>query len=182
MTYDIRYWDGYAASNEARYSDEFAGFVAGLAGSLRCGSVLEAGCGTGIDLRRITGPVLAAGADLNAVALGMAARMMPTGLYARCGIERLPFGDSSVDMVFTHGLLNHLDEGAVEAGTAELYRVSSKYVASFEEYLADEGRIDDRRHGRNMGRRWAGMGARIISDVQMHPDIDGTRFTLAAKR
>ena len=54
MEYDKEFWDKYADANESRYNKEFAGFVRNLATSLKCSSVLEIGCGTGIDLRLFT--------------------------------------------------------------------------------------------------------------------------------
>ena len=51
VEYNREFWDRYADENESRYNEEFAKFVRDLASSLRCSSVLEIGCGTGIDLR-----------------------------------------------------------------------------------------------------------------------------------
>ena len=53
MEYDKDFWNKYADENESRNNDEFTKFMTNLARSLHCTSILEIGCGTGIDLREI---------------------------------------------------------------------------------------------------------------------------------
>ena len=182
-TYDAGFWDAYADGNEARYNPEFARFVAGLAASLRCSGVLEVGCGTGIDLRLLPGGTRACGADPSARALGIARREMPSADFCGARIEDLPFADSSVDLVFTHQLLNHLGDGEVGAGIPEMLRVASRYVMSCERFGEDGAGAGGRAVFRDMRRRWSGHGVRVVSDVDMHSDIepDGARFTLVRK-
>ena len=52
MNYDTEFWKNYALENESRINEEFTKFITDLAMSLRCTSVLEIGCGTGIDLQK----------------------------------------------------------------------------------------------------------------------------------
>lgn len=183
MTYDAEYWDSYADKNESCYNGPFAEFVSGLASSLRCASVLEVGCGTGIDLRKFPDAMRVVGVDLNDRALAIAKEKMPSAEFKKGDIARLPLGDSSIDMVFTHQLLNYLDEHALEKGMREMYRVASLYILNCEKYGEAEGDIDSRHRYRNMRRRWAGYDARIVSDVDMHEEIepDRVRFTLVKK-
>ena len=142
MEYDQGYWSDYAGDNEDRYNGEFAAFVRDLVSSLRCGSVLEIGCSTGIDLRLMGEQVRVFGADLNEGALEVARAKMPRGDFRVCDIARLPFGDSSMDFVFTHQLLNYLDDRTLEAGMAEMLRVAGRYIMSCEMYGTDGGVID----------------------------------------
>ena len=65
MNYNEKIWDDYANNNESRYNDEFSKFTRDLATSLRCTSVLEIGCGTGIDLRLFPDTFQIFGIDLN---------------------------------------------------------------------------------------------------------------------
>ena len=65
MNYDESFWRKYADENESRYNEEFAKFTKDLAISLRCTSVLEIGCGTGIDLRLFPDTFQIHGVDLN---------------------------------------------------------------------------------------------------------------------
>ena len=72
MSYNKEFWDKYADENEARYNEEFAKYTRDLATSLHCTSVLEIGCGTGIDLRLFTDEYKIHGIDLNDNALNIA--------------------------------------------------------------------------------------------------------------
>ena len=108
MTYDEGFWDKYTEGNEERYNEEFAKFTRDLAISLRCTSVLEIGCGTGIDLRLFPDSFKVYGLDLNEKALGIAREKFPRGDFKKGSITELPFEDSSIDFVFTHQLLNYL--------------------------------------------------------------------------
>ena len=77
MSYDKDFWDKYANENESRFNAEFAKFVKDLAVSLRCTSVLEIGCGTGIDLRLFPETMDIHGVDLNDTALNIAKEKLP---------------------------------------------------------------------------------------------------------
>ena len=65
MSYNRKFWDEYTKENESRYNEEFAKFIRDLTTSLRCTSVLEIGCGTGIDLRLFPEIYEIHGVDLN---------------------------------------------------------------------------------------------------------------------
>lgn len=175
MEYGEDYWSEYARGNEARYNHEFAVFVRDLVASLRCQSVLEVGCGTGIDLRLLGDDMRIYGADLNGPALEAAREGMPRGDFRRCDIRKLPFEDSSVDFVFTHKLLNYLDDDTLDAGISEMHRVARRYVMSCEVYGADGEVINGAYRRRDISRRWLGRNVRIVSDVEMHPEIDPDR-------
>ena len=181
--YDENYWNQYALENETRYNRNFADFVGGLAMSLRCHSVLEVGCGTGIDLRSIADNIRILGVDTNILALQMARIMEPRGTFQMGDIRRLPLDDSCVDIVFTHKLLNYLDDDTLDKGMAEMYRVSKKYVMSCEMYHEDEVPMHNGCRYRNMARRWNGYNTVVVSNVQMHCDIDseGPYFVLVRK-
>ncbi len=183
MEYDKEFWDAYAEGNESRYNEEFAKFVKDLAGSLRCTSVLEIGCGTGIDLRLFPDTFQVTGIDLNDSALAVARDKMPSATFETGSIADLPFEDSSVDFVFTHQLLNYLDDDALEKGVAEMYRVAKRYVMNCEKYSPTEEWIDDHHRYRNMLERWMNYRVRMVSNVDMHEDIDPnkSRFTLLRK-
>ena len=70
MKYDTEFWNKYADENESRYNEEFAKYVTNLVSSLPgVQSVLEIGCGTGIDLRLFPDSFQLHGIDLNEHAL-----------------------------------------------------------------------------------------------------------------
>ena len=183
MDYDKPFWDRYASENEARYNEEFAKFVRDLAASLRCSSVLEIGCGTGIDLRLFPESFGVTGIDLNDMALEIAKEKQPSVEFKKGSITDIPFEDSSVDFVFTHQRLNYLDDPTLEKGVAEMYRVAKKYIMNCERYEESESEIDDNRKFRNMKNRWMNYKVKIVSNVDMHEEIDPdkTRFTLLKK-
>ena len=183
MTYNREFWDKYTEENETRYNEEFAKFTKDLAVSLRCTSVLEIGCGTGIDLRLFPDTFQIRGVDLNSNALEIAKQKLPVADFKNGDITNLPFGDSSVDFVFTHQLLNYLDDDTVEKGVVEMYRVAKRYVMNCEKFEETEKQIDENHKFRNMQKKWLDYKVRIVSNVDMHEDIDPdkSRFTLLRK-
>jgi len=183
MNYDKDFWDKYANENEARYNAEFAKFVKDLAISLRCTSVLEIGCGTGIDLRLFPKSVEVNGVDLNDKALAIAKEKLPGLDFKKSSITDLPFEDSSIDFVFTHQLLNYLDDDTLEKGVAEMYRVAKRYIMNCERFDQSENKINENSRFRNMQKRWQNYKVRIVSNVDMHEEIDPdkSRFTLLRK-
>jgi len=183
MSYNKEFWDKYADENEARYNEEFAKYTRDLATSLHCTSVLEIGCGTGIDLRLFPDTFQIHGIDLNDNALDIAKKKLPIGNFKKGAITDLPFEDSSIDFVFTHQLLNYLDDDTLEKGVAEMYRVAKKYIMNCEKFEKTEKQIDKNHKFRNMLKRWINYEVKIVSDVDMHEDIepDKARFTLIRK-
>jgi ubiquinone/menaquinone biosynthesis C-methylase UbiE len=183
MNYDKDFWDKYANENESRFNAEFAKFVKDLAVSLRCTSVLEIGCGTGIDLRLFPETVDIHGVDLNDIALDFAKEKLPRFHFKKSSIVDLPFEDSSIDFVFTHQLLNYLDDDILEKGVSEMYRVAKRYIMNCERYDELEKRINENSRFRNMQKRWQDYKVKIVSNVDMHEEIDPdkSRFTLLRK-
>ena len=183
MRYDKEFWNNYAKENESRYNEEFAKFVRDLVVSLHCSSVLEIGCGTGIDLRLFPRDVKVYGVDLNDLALKTAKQSLANFDFKKGSITDLPFGNSSVDFVFTHQLLNYLDDETLDKGVAEMYRVSKKYIMNCEIFNESESQIDQNCKFRNMYNRWLNYKVKIVSNVDMHEEIepDKARFTLLRK-
>lgn len=183
MSYNEEFWNKYSNENESRYNEEFAKFVRDLAISLRCTSVLEIGCGTGIDLRLFPDTIQFGGIDLNNQALDIAKEKIPNGNFKNGTISNLPFDDSSVDFVFTHGLMNYLDDDTLEKGIAEMFRVSRRWIMNCEKFEKTEKQIDENQRFRNMENRWSDYKVKFVSNVDMHEDIepDKLRFTLLKK-
>lgn len=183
MSYDKEFWDKYANENESKFNKEFAKFVRDLVVSLRCTSVLEIGCGTGIDLRLFPETFDVHGVDLNDTALNIAKEKLSKFDFKKASITDLPFEDSSIDFVFTHQLLNYLEDDVLEKGISEMYRVSTKYIMNCERYDESEKQINSNSKFRNMQKRWSDYKVRVISNVDMHEEIepDKSRFTLLRK-
>ena len=184
MEYNEEFWNKYADENESRYNEEFSKYVKDLASSLPgVQSILEIGCGTGIDLRLFANSFQLNGIDLNQRALNIAKEKLPNGNFQRGNITELPLEDSSIDFVFTHGLMNYLDDNALEKGIAEMFRVSKRWIMHCEKYEKTEKQIDENHKFRNMGEKWLDYKIKFVSDVDLHEDYgqDKTRFTLLKK-
>ena len=183
LGYDEEFWNKYADENESRGNEEFTKFLTNLVRSLHCTSVLEIGCGTGIDLRKFDDSFEIHGIDLNEHALELAKGNIPKAKFYKESITKLPFEDSSVDFVFTHKLLNYLDDETVDNGVSEMFRVAKRYVLNCELFGETEEKIDDEMKFRNMLKRWLNYKVRVVSNVNMHEDIEPeqVRFTLLKK-
>jgi len=183
LGYDEEFWNKYADENESRSNEEFTKFLTNLVRSLHCTSVLEIGCGTGIDLRKFDDSFEIHGIDLNEHALELAKGNIPKAKFYKESITKLPFEDSSVDFIFTHKLLNYLDDETVDNGVSEMFRVAKRYVLNCELFGETEEKIDDEMKFRNMLKRWLNYKVRVVSNVNMHEDIEPeqVRFTLLKK-
>jgi ubiquinone/menaquinone biosynthesis C-methylase UbiE len=186
MEFDTEFWNKYTDENKSNYNEEFAKFIRDLAVSLRCTSVLEVGCNTGNDLRGFPENFEVYGVDLNERALDFAKQKFPSFKFKKGTIVDLPFGDSSIDFVFTHNVLNYIPEQKVDMAIQELYRVSKKYILNCELFDEIESTINDMNivsWKRNVLKRWLNFKVKIISNVDMHEDIEPKkpRFTLVRK-
>ncbi len=183
MQYDEEFWNKYADENESRNNEGFTKFLTDLVRSLHCTSILEIGCGTGIDLRRFDDSLEIHGVDLNDHALELAKKNIPNGKFYKENITKLPFEDSSVDFVFTHKLLNYLDDDTLDNGVSEMFRVAKKYIVNCELFGESEEMINDEMKFRNMQKRWLNYKVKIVSNVNMHEEIEPeqVRFTLLRK-
>ena len=184
MQYNETFWNKYADENESRYNEEFSKYVSDLANSLPgVQNVLEIGCGTGIDLRLFSDSFQLHGIDLNEHALEIAKEKLSNANFQKGDITKLPFEDSTMDFVFTHGLMNYLEDDILEKGVAEMFRVSKKWIMHCEKYEKTEKRIDENQKFRNMGEKWLNYEVKFVSDVDLHEDYGqaDTRFTLLKK-
>jgi ubiquinone/menaquinone biosynthesis C-methylase UbiE len=89
-------------------------------------SLLDAGCGEGETLTRLSAPECLVGLDVNADAVAFAARRCPRAEVLRGSVYQLPFADRSFDLVLCLEVLEHLQEP--QRAVAELGRVSRRDV------------------------------------------------------
>lgn len=163
-------------------SDEFCKFIRDLAVSLRTMSVLEVGCSAGDNLRLFNPHARVCGVDADERAVQDARRKFPGWEFVQSPPTNLPYDDSSFDFVFTYTLLNRLEDCDVRKAISEMFRVSDKYVVNCELYGIDGKRCDDLRL-RDVFSQWLDYRVKIISNVDMHEEIDPkkTKFTLVRK-
>jgi ubiquinone/menaquinone biosynthesis C-methylase UbiE len=179
------YWDRYAADFASHHNEEMAKFIRDLALSLRISSVLEVGCSAGNDLSLFPKDLGVNGIDKSEVAIKIAKQNLP--FKFKVGLaESLPYEDSSVDFVFTRNVLNYVESPDVDQVLRELFRVSKKYILNVELFSDEELQITDEpvtSWGRNVHKRWSSFQIKMISNVDLHQDIDQkkARFTLVKK-
>ncbi|MCG2692428.1 class I SAM-dependent methyltransferase [Microgenomates group bacterium] len=99
-------------------------------------SILEVGCGFGRNLKFLTDNGIIAnrltGVDISSVLLAQA-RLSKSVRLIRANVLSLPFSSHSFDLVFTHGLLMHLNPRQLPRALTELTRVSKKHLILIEE-------------------------------------------------
>ena len=178
MVYDEAFWDLYTGENETRYNAKFVSLIRNMAISFQCQNVLEIGCGTGIDLRLVPDTIKIYGADRHRIALDIAQAHMPQGDFVCADIVSLPFGDRTIDMIFTHQLLNYLDAATLEAGISEMHRISARYVLSCEAYGPDGKVIKGAYRYRDMTQWWSKYNVDIMHDYILSPEIDDAKLLL----
>lgn len=186
MSHNTEYWSQYAENSDSNYNEEMAKFIRDLAVSLRVQNVLEVGCNSGNDLKLFPQEFDVSGIDPNESAIRRASQNLPHFKFKVGSITELPFEDSSFDFVFTRNVLNHIDNTDMEKSVNELFRVSRKYILNVEYFSDMESQIQDvsiPTCGRNMYKRWLDFKVKIISNVDMHEEIDPkkSKFTLIRK-
>ncbi len=119
------YYDEFSRSYDREREDGYHALVDQLEAEIvlargRGARVLEAGCGTGMVLRRVAPEArLAVGADLSH---GMVGRAADRGLrVVAASILHLPFADGAFDVAYSLKVLAHVRE--IESALAELARV-----------------------------------------------------------
>jgi len=183
---DKEYWNQYAEGSDSNYNEEMAKFIRDLATSLRSQNVLEVGCSSGNDLKLFSKDFDVSGIDPNESAIRKANRDLPHFKFKVGSITELPFEDSSFDFVFTRNVLNHIGNSDMGKSESEIFRVSRKYILNVEFFSEDEIQMQDvpiPTWGRNMYKRWQNFKVKIISNVDMHEEIDPkkSKFTLVRK-
>ena len=123
---DEQFWEEYANNADAHYNKEFAKFIKDLAISLRSNSILEVGCNAGNDLKLFPEQLEVHGVDSNENIIKKASERLPPINFKVGSVTLLPYDDSSIDMIFTHGFFNYLDDKDVNKAIKELFRVSKK--------------------------------------------------------
>lgn len=100
-------------------------------------SVLELGCNTGgnlLSIYRKTPEVRLTGIDICAKAIryGKLSEKNPAQLLVGSIYDLSMFADDSFDLVFTRGVLLHINNEQTPAIVAEMKRISSKYILNIE--------------------------------------------------
>ncbi len=84
--------------------------------------ILEAGCGFGFNVRRLTRENSCFALDISKKAIGVVKKEVPSSLVG--DIQRMPFKDGSFDLVFNAGVIEHFESS--ETALKEMVRVLDK--------------------------------------------------------
>jgi len=106
--YEWTQFDDWRPSGHTNFADYFDGFDLG---SLAGAAVLDAGCGMGRHARFIAPHAARLVACDFSAAIDAAARNLaefPNVACVRADIQALPFGDGSLDLIYSLGVLHHL--------------------------------------------------------------------------
>jgi len=117
-------------------------------GRLPTGRALEVGCNIGLQLELLAkaNPALELhGVEPQEYARERARARLPRMHFHAGDAFRLPFPDGAFDLVFTHGVLIHIDPEHLPRALAEIARVSARYVLCHEYYARETVAI--RYHG-----------------------------------
>ena len=181
----LEYWDDYAENHLGNFNYEMAKFIRDLAISLRVQNILEVGCSAGNDLKLFPDESNVSGIDISELAITLAKENLPKFNFQTADICTIPFEDNSIDLVFTRNVLNYLDSQDIKKAVEELFRVSKKYIFNIELFSENEEKISytPDTYGRNMKKHWMDYRVKIISNVDMHEEIEPkkSRFTLLRK-
>ena len=104
------FWEKYAEDADSHYNEEFAKFIRDLTTSLRCTSVLEIGCNAGNDLKLFPDTIEVHGVDFNEKIIEKTKARFQSGNFKVGTVSELPYENSSIDMVFSHGFFNYLED------------------------------------------------------------------------
>lgn len=183
---DSQYWNEYANNFSSHYNEEMAKFIKDLALSLRAQNVLEVGCSAGNDLKLFSQGIDVNGIDISETSISRAKENLPEFNFKIGEITAIPFENDSMDIVFTRNVFNYLESSNIKKSVDELFRVSRKYIFNIELFSENEEKIENQTittHGRNMKKHWLDYNVKIISNVEMHEEIDPrkSRFTLLRK-
>ncbi len=183
---DLQYWNEYASNFSSHYNEEMAKFIKDLALSLRAQNILEVGCSAGNDLKLFPHEMNVNGIDVSENVISIAKENLPEFNFKVGEITAIPFESDSMDIVFTRNVLNHLETTDIKKSVDELFRVSRRYIFNIELFSENEEKIENQTiatHGRNMKKHWLDYKVKIISNVEMHEEIDPKKgkFTLLRK-
>ena len=183
MNYDTKLWNNYTDDNEEGIQQELSKFIYHLSVGLGAKNICECGCNIGNNLSSFPNNSDVYGVDLNAYALEKAKKRYPAFHFKQANISNTSYPDSSFDLVFTRGVLIHVQKNEVDDVLNELLRISRKWILNLE-YFGDDGKMikwkrgDDLVWYRNMSERWSKFNVDIITDIDIPLEIDSNKMRL----
>jgi len=187
MDYNTELWDEYTDDNEPS-SENPSQFIFHTALVLGAESVLEAGCNVGSNLKNFPRTYNVQGFDMNKYAIDKCKKNFPEFEFKIGSINKVPYPDSSFDLVFTRTMLIHIPDEDMKSAMDELFRVTKKWIVNMEFFGKNENMVDWKRGKnllwhRNMKKRWNDYNVKVITDFELPEELDPNkiRFTLVEK-
>jgi len=185
MSYDVEFWDSYSDSNHNHDAKKISNFIYNMCLGLNATKVLEVGCNVGNNLQAFPKAFTVEGVDKNEHAIEIACFRYPH-LFSQGDIMKLSYPDNYCDVVFTRGLLIHIDPVDLHQAMRELLRVSKRWVFNLEYHSEDEQKVAYQvgLWKRNMRWQWLQHAVDVITeaDIPETIDKDNVRFTLVRKK
>src|SRR3989344_2869787 len=142
-------------------------FLEGLSKDMK---ILEVGCNVGTQLRVLEsqGFTNLTGIEVQDYAVGVARNLSPKINFVVGSALNLPFEDNSFDLVFTAGVLIHINPKDLDKVLREIHRVSKKYIWGYE-YFSEEYKEIDYRSNKELGWKNDFLGAYMgkFSDLNL---------------
>lgn len=187
MYYDKNTWNQYTDENEQSLENPST-FIYHISLALSAKNILEAGCNVGNNLKDFPRTFNVEGFDMNEHAINKCKKRYPEFKFKLGSITKIPYPDSSFDLVFTRTVMIHIPTNEVKQAMSELVRVSKKWIFNIEFFGENEDMINWKRGKdllwhRNMKKRWAEFKVKLVSDVKIPLELDPNRvrFTLVEK-
>jgi hypothetical protein len=187
MEYNSKIWDTYTTENKDGSQPELSKFIYHIALGLNAKKICEAGCNVGNNLTEFPNGMEVHGIDMNESALDKARKKYTSFTFKKANLNKIPYPDSYFDLVFTRGVLIHINQKELDNTMNELFRISKRWILNLE-YFGEDGKMikwkrgDDLLWYRNMKERWEGFDVEIISDVEIPTNIDSGRTWLTLVR
>lgn len=154
-------------------------------------TALEVGCNIGLNLKWLrSAGTYSVGIDLNHGALRQLRAETPGGRVAVATGRSLPFRDAAFELVFTMGVLIHVDGAVLPDVMSEIVRCSARYVLCCEYFAAEPmdvpyrgipGALYKRDFGSLYRRSAAGLQLRDTGELTREEFGDAMTFWLFEK-
>ena len=187
-SYDKTLWNTYTNDNLETEQQKLGDFFYHLSLGLGAKKICEVGTNVGNNLMGFPKQFDVTGIDLNEHALSIAKKKYPEFKFDLDSILKLPYADSTFDLVFTRGVLIHIDPKNIDKATSEIFRISKKWIVCLEYFGEDAKSIPWKRGNdllwyRNMKTKWVSHSIEVITDMAMPDEIDSgkTWLTVAKK-
>jgi len=189
MKYDSKLWNEYTDNNKNTEHKELSKLIYHISLSLGSKQICEVGCNVGNNLSEFPKDYDVNGIDLNECALEQARKKYPFFNFKHTSNDKMPYEDSTFDIVFTRGVLIHIPKENLFLVMSEMTRISKKWIFNLEYFGEDDKMIDWKRGEnllwyRNMKENWSNHNVEIVSDIEIPLEIDSgkTRLTIVKKK